>query len=119
MHHHKHFKDKEIEAKIQKAIDSSMSLRNNKELLLKCIASMTPSSNVDEDWLKFVDVKKIEDLNAIISDESLKCEETYKFIINSFNNGFIQETGTTFAKILPKVSRFTTNGSEIQKGLAF
>lgn len=117
-HHQKHFKDKEIEVKIHKAIDSSLSLRNKKELILKFIASMTPSSNVDEDWLKFVDEKKIEELNEIILDENLNRDETYKFITNSFSNGFIQETGTGFAKILPNVSRFTPNGERTAKRIS-
>lgn len=114
-HHRNNFKDKEIEVKIQKAIDSSMSLRNKKELILKFIASMTPSSSVDDEWLKYVNAKKFEELNAIIDEEGLNREETYKYISNSFTSGFIQETGTAFAKILPPVSRFSPSGDRTRK----
>ena len=114
-HHRNNFRDKEIEVRIQKAIDSSMSLRNKKELILKFIASMTPSSSVDDEWLKYVNAKKIEELDAIITEEGLNRDETYKFITNSFNSGFIQETGTAFAKILPPVSRFSPSGERTLK----
>lgn len=114
-HHKNNFKDKEVEIKIQKAIDSSMSLRNKKELIIRFIESMTPSTNVDDDWLKFVEEKKIEELNSIIAVENLNRDETFKYITNSFNNGFIQESGTAFAKILPRISRFSPDGERTKK----
>ncbi|MBP9978271.1 MAG: hypothetical protein KBE96_03330, partial [Bacteroidales bacterium] len=114
-HHKKNFQDKEIEIKIQKAIDSSMSLRNKKELILQFIASMTPESNVDDEWASYVNAKKIEELNAIIEEEGLNKEETYKYVNNSFNNGYIQETGTALAKVLPPLSRFSPSGDRTKK----
>src|SRR5690606_2851326 len=49
-----HLQDKEIVVHIQKAIDSSLDLRNKKELIEKFVDSLTPSSNVDEDWQQYV-----------------------------------------------------------------
>jgi type I restriction enzyme R subunit len=114
-HHKNNFKDKEIVIKIQKAIDSSIALRNKKELIIRFIESMTPDSDIDNDWQKFVGEKRLEELNAIINEEGLIQDETYKYITNAFNNGFIQETGTALAKILPPVSRFTPGGERTKK----
>lgn len=49
---------------------------------------------------------------AIIEDEKLKQEETFKFMDNSFRDGLIKTTGTDIDKILPPVSLF---GGKAQK----
>lgn len=76
---------------------------------------MTPESNVDDEWASYVNSKKIEELNAIIEEEGLNKEETYKYVNNSFNNGYIQETGTALAKVLPPLSRFSPSGDRTKK----
>ncbi|MCX6159090.1 MAG: type I restriction endonuclease subunit R [Ignavibacteriae bacterium] len=108
--HEGHLKDKEIVISINKAIDSSVELRNKKELIEQFIDSLTPSTNVDDDWHSFVDVKKLEELDSIITVEKLDKDETYKFINNAFRDGFVQQTGTAIAKVLPAVSRFKPTG---------
>lgn len=108
-------KDKEIVINIQKAIDSSVDLRNKKELIEKFVDSLTPSSNVDVDWHKYVKEQKESELNQIIVEERLKEEETKTFVDNSFKNGEIQSAGTSFAKILPPVSRFSPSGDLAKK----
>lgn len=102
-----HLQDKEIKLDITKAIDSSVDLRNKKELIEKFVLSLTPTSDVDEDWQTFVSKEKKAELDAIIADENLKEEETYYFINNAFKNGEIVSVGTAFSKILPPVSKFT------------
>ena len=106
-YHDGHLKDKEIVISISKAIDSSVELRNKKELIEQFIESLTPTTNVDDDWHSFVDEKKLEELDSIITEEVLDKDETYKFINNAFRDGFIQTTGTALTKVLPPVSRFT------------
>ena len=59
--------------------------------------------------------QKKQELDAIISEESLKPEGTYSFINNAFKNGEIQSSGTAFAKILPPVSGFTATGYQTKK----
>ena len=108
-------KDKEIIVNIQKAIDSSIDLRNKKELIEKFVDSLTPSSNVDEDWQNYVKEQKEAELNKIIAEEGLKEEETKTFVDNSFKNGEIQSAGTSFAGILPPVSRFSPTGDLAKK----
>lgn len=52
-------------------------------------------------------IKKERDLQTIIKDEKLKCEEAQKFIENSFRDGGIKTSGTDLDKILPPISRFS------------
>jgi len=107
--------DKEIVISIAKAIDSSVELRNKKDLIEKFIDSLTPDTNVDDDWHSYVDEKKLEELDSIITEENLDKDETYKFINNAFRDGFVQSTGTSIAKVLPPVSRFTATGDRTKK----
>ena len=114
-YHDGHLQDKEIVISINKAIDSSVELRNKKELIERFIDSLTPSSNVDDDWHSFVDAKKIEELDRIIDEENLDKNEAYKFVNNAFRDGYIPTTGTSLAKVLPPVSRFTPTGERTKK----
>ena len=114
-YHAGHLQDKEIAVKITKSIDSSIELRNKKDLIERFIASLTPASKVDDDWHIFINAKKIEELDRIIADEKLNKEETCKFINNAFRDGFVQESGTAISKVLPPVSRFTPTGDRTKK----
>jgi len=100
---------------IDKAIDSSVELRNKKDLIHQFIESLNSKSEVDEDWQKFVEKKKKEELNKIIKDENLNYDETYKFIKNAFRDGNIPTTGTSITKVLPPVSRFSKTGERTKK----
>lgn len=114
-YHDGHLKDKEIVISISKAIDSSVELRNKKELIEQFIESLTPTTNVDDDWHTFVDEKKLEELDSIIAEENLDKDETYKFLNNAFRDGFVQNTGTAISKVLPPVSRFSPTGERTKK----
>ncbi|PIO00215.1 DEAD/DEAH box helicase [archaeon CG10_big_fil_rev_8_21_14_0_10_43_11] len=114
-YHEEHTKDKEILLDINKAIDSSVELRNKKDLIHQFIESLNMKSVVDEDWQKFVEKKKIEELEKIIEDENLNHDETYRFIKNAFRDGNIPATGTAITKVLPPVSRFSKTGERTKK----
>ncbi|HPB03148.1 MAG TPA: DEAD/DEAH box helicase family protein, partial [Bacteroidales bacterium] len=114
-YHDSHLKDKEISISIIKAIDSSVELRNKRDLIEQFIDSLTPSSNVDDDWNTFVKARKAAELDDIIEEESLNKEETYKFMNNAFSDGYVQTTGTALTKVLPPVSRFSPNGDRTRK----
>ena len=114
-YHSGHLTDKEIVISIIKAIDSSVELRNKKELIEKFIDSLTPTANVDDDWHFFVDEKKLEELDSIITAENLDKDATYNFINNAFRDGYIQITGTAITKVLPPIPRFTPNGERTKK----
>ena len=114
-YHESHQKDKEILISINKAIDSSLELRNKKELIEQFIQSLTPNADIDDFWQEFVNSAKVEELESIITEEKLNREETFKFIENAFRDGFIQSTGTAIGKILPPVSMFTPSGERTKK----
>lgn len=109
-------KDKEIRATIERAINSSPSLRNKKDLIEHFVASVSSSAKVDEAWLAFVATRKAEELEQIIAEEGLNAEETKAFVANAFRDGAIPATGTAITKILPPVSRFSkNNGHSVKK----
>ncbi len=113
-YHDSNCEDKGILVTIDKAINSSIQLRSKKELIENFIRTVNTSTEVDNDWHRFVHEQKETDLAAIIEDERLKPDETKKFIDNSFRNGTLKTTGTDIDRIMPAVSRFG-GGREVKK----
>jgi len=110
-YHENNCQDKVIVAKIQKAIDSSPDLRDKKKLIMNFIDKMTPSSgkeerDVTDEWNEYVEQQKQEELNAIITEENLRPEETRQFIAQSFADGFVTTTGVAITKVLPPMPIF-------------
>lgn len=114
-YHEDHTKNKELLLDINKAIDSSVELRNKKDLINQFITSLDIKSVIDEDWQKFINEKKIEELEQIIENENLDHDATYTFVKNAFRDGGVATTGTAIAKVLPPVSRFSPTGERSQK----
>ncbi|MGM9764768.1 MAG: type I restriction endonuclease subunit R, partial [Candidatus Cryptobacteroides sp.] len=107
-HHEEHTLNSEIRLSIAKAVDSSIELRNKKDLIEQFISSLTPEvSQVDVEWQEYVLRQRQMELDRIIEEEHLKSEPTRKFIEASFRDGIIRETGTDVAAILPPMSRFS------------
>jgi type I restriction enzyme, R subunit len=115
IYHEDHTKNRELLVDINKAIDSSVELRNKKDLINQFISSLDAHSVVDEDWQKHVDTKKIEELEQIIKNENLDSDATYKFVRNAFRDGNVATTGTAITKVLPPVSRFSPTGERTKK----
>ena len=114
-YHEDHTKNREILIDINKAIDSSVELRNKKDLINQFIDSLDVRSVIDDDWQKFVDKKKIEELEQIITEENLDRDKAYKFVKNAFRDGNIATTGTAITEVLPPVSRFFQTGERTTK----
>ena len=108
-------KDKEILVSIDKAVNSSMNLRSKLQLIHDFIKTVTPQTELDGDWKKFIEEQRAKDLETIITEEKLKKEETLKFIENSFRDGLIKTTGTDIDSILPPISRFGGGGNRAEK----
>jgi len=107
-YHDEHSGNAEIRLSITKAIDSSIELRNKKDLIENFIDSLTPEvTDVDVVWHEYVQRQKEQELESIISEERLKPEETRRFVEASFRDGAIRENGTEVAAILPPMSRFS------------
>lgn len=117
-YHDSNCTDKEILITIDKAVNSSIELRSKKELIKDFISRVNTSTQVDDDWPKFVQEQKETDLSALIVDEKLKEDETRRFIDNSFRDGALKDTGTDIDKILPPISRFGGgNRAEKKRGV--
>ena len=114
-YHEDHTKNRELLTDINKAIDSSVELRNKKDLITQFIDTLDVKSVLDEDWQKFVEQKKIDELQQIIDSEQLDRKATYAFIQNAFSNGNVATTGTAISKVLPPVSRFSPGGERSKK----
>ena len=114
-YHEDHVKNHELLLDINKAIDSSVELRNKKDLINQFISTLDAKSMIDDDWQKFVDIRKIEELEQIIKSENLDHDATFKFVRNAFRDGGVETTGTAITKILPPVSRFTPTGERTKK----
>jgi len=121
-YHQDHIKNKEILADINKAINSSLKLRNKKDLILEFIQQLDiqkeekdKETSIDEQWQTYIVGKRKEELEKIIEEENLDGEKTYQFIKNSFKRGYIESIGTEFTQILPPMSRFTPSGERTKK----
>jgi len=96
---------------IQRAIDSSITLRNKRDLILAFVDSVNVSADTGEDWRRFVERRKAEELDELIDSEGLKPDEARAFVANAFRDGAIPTTGTAVTRILPPVSRFAAGNS--------
>jgi type I restriction enzyme R subunit len=117
-YHESHLQGKEIIIAIGKAIDSSVEIRNKKDLIEQFISSLTLETNINDDWQKFVFEKQKEELNHIITDENFNKEETEKFVKNAFRDDFIPETGTAITKLLPPLNPFAADYQYATKKMA-
>jgi type I restriction enzyme R subunit len=109
--------DKETSAfiDIERSVDSSPTLRNKKDLIMDFVDRVSASSEIDEEWRAYVDAQRTAELDAIITEENLKPEETRTFINQAFRDGSIPTTGTAITKILPPASRFYAGGGHGEK----
>jgi type I restriction enzyme R subunit len=114
-YHEDHTQNREVLIDINKAIDASVELRNKKDLINQFIHSLDVHSIVDEDWQKFMNKKKVEELEQIIEVENLDHDATYTFIKNAFRDGSVAVSGTAITKVLPPVSRFSPDGQYTRK----
>jgi type I restriction enzyme R subunit len=108
--------NKEIKANIDRAIDSSFSLRSKKDLIEKFVESLSVHSDVDESWKAFIHEQKIMELEQLIEDENLDVPATHLFVAQAFRDGQVQVAGPALSKMMPPKSMFTaSNEHGIQK----
>lgn len=108
--------DRELTLKdIDRAIKSSPQMRDKKDLIDAFIETITPTSEIDDDWNTFVRRKMQEEINDIISSEHLKEEPARKFIHKSFENGYVESDGTDIAAIMPPINPFKKSAGREEK----
>ena len=109
-------KNKEIQAKIERTINSSYVLRSKKDLILQFIESVNNNTNIDEHWKIFIDEQKAIELDEIITEEKLNPQKTRELISNSISDGELKTTGTAISALLPAQDLFDENNHRgIQK----
>lgn len=112
--YHRH-KDKGSYERILKLLDSSLSLRSKKELLLRFIQSLNPQSNVEKDFSAYIAARKDESLSSIITELDLKPKETKEFMQDSFERGELRDYGRAFGEILPPSPLFGKGAEQTHK----
>lgn len=113
-YHDSNCTDKEIIVKIRKQMDASPDMRDKRELIENFIAQMTPQKGADvgEKWEEYIESEKRRQLDTIIREERLKAQETREFVKRAFMDGYVTETGTGIAQILPPTNPFLPDSGE-------
>ena len=112
-YHDENCKDKEIIVQIRKQVDASPDMRDKRDLIEKFIERMTPEKgDVGDEWEQYIEEEKKKQLDTIIKDENLKPQETVAFMKRAFSDGYLTETGTGIAKILPATNPFLPESGE-------
>ena len=113
-YHDSNCEDKEIIARIKREINASPDMRDKRDLIEQFIDRMTPEQGKDvgTEWEQYIDEEKRKQLNAIIDEENLKPKETAAFMQRAFSDGYVTETGTGIAKILPPSNPFLPESSK-------
>ena len=114
-YHDSNMEDKEILVTIQKTIMASPDLRNKKDLIMAFIESLNQNSDVYSDFESFMNSKKKEELDKIITEENLNKKETYNFIQRAFEQGRVETNGTEVTDILPPMNMFTPTNDRQEK----
>lgn len=104
--------NREIVLKVRKAVEASPDLRNKEELIMEFISRHTPGADVHDQWQEYVRESQREEIEKIISEESLKRDKALEFIGQSFRNGGVHESGTGIADILPPMGLFGGAGAK-------
>lgn len=112
-----HCKDKTILASINSAVNSSIELRSKKELIEGFIENVNVAATVAEEWQRYVRERKEADLDALITQDHLKPEETRKFLESAFQSGELKTLGEGIQKIMPPTNPFDKSSSEKKKGI--
>jgi type I restriction enzyme R subunit len=98
--------DKEIRVAIDRAVDSSFSLRSKKDLIQKFVADITVDTNVESYWTKFIAEQKQMELEQIIEEEKLDTARAHVLMEQAFQVGELRLEGTAVSRMLPAVNMF-------------
>lgn len=98
--------NKEIRVAIERAVDSSISLRSKKDLIQKFVDDITVDTNVESYWTKFIADQKRMELEQIIEEERLETARAHVLMDQAFEVGELRLEGTAISRILPAVNMF-------------
>ena len=98
--------DKEIPVEIRRAVMSSPSLHNKRDLIEEFVHAVSAFGDVDEQWRAFIEQRRREELAAIIRDERLREGPAKALVEAALRDGYVPTEGTAITRILPPTSRF-------------
>nr|WP_232217624.1 hypothetical protein [Gleimia europaea] len=98
--------DKEIRAKIDRALSSSPSLRPKRRLIEEFVDNVSINTSVQDEWREYVNGKREEELAAIINEERLNRDKAEQLVANALRSGHVPTAGQSVASVLPPISRF-------------
>ena len=87
-------------------------MRNKRDLIEQFIDEVNNDGRVEEQWRRFVLNRREHELAHIIEEEHLREDNTRAFIEDAFRRGNISFSGLEFASVLPRLSRFSKQGSK-------
>ncbi|WP_162970268.1 HsdR family type I site-specific deoxyribonuclease [Helicobacter pylori] len=99
-----------VKTKIEPMINSSIELRNKKDLIMDFIDKYNKDQEVHAYFQEYIHQKREEEFQNIIEENRLNEEKAYSFMQHAFKGGEINFSGTEFPKIIEeKPSRFNKN----------
>lgn len=101
-YHESNCEDKEIRADIDRAIDSSPTLRDKRDLIERFIEGINVTGVSHEAWTAYVAEQRDSELSALISEEKLDEQKTKALMRRAWSEGYVRETGTAIVDALPK-----------------
>lgn len=104
--------DKEIPVEIRRAVMSSPSLHNKRDLIEEFVHAVSAFRDVDEQWRAFIEQRRSEELAAIIRDEKLREGPAKALMEAAMRNGYVPTEGTAITRILPPTSRFRRSAGD-------
>ncbi len=107
--------DKELRAEISRAVSSSPTLRNKRDLIEAFVDNVSAHGDVDDEWRTYIAARREAELEAIIADEKLRPAEARDFVAAALRDGQVRATGTAITKVLPPVSRFAAGGAHAER----
>jgi type I restriction enzyme, R subunit len=112
--------DKEIRVAIERAVDSSYSLRSKKDLIQKFVESINVETDVETYWARFVAEQRQMELEQIIEDERLDPALAHVLMEQAFKTGELSLEGSAISRVVPAVSMFSPQGDySLQKRRVF
>ncbi|WP_120957181.1 HsdR family type I site-specific deoxyribonuclease [Helicobacter pylori] len=99
-----------VKTKIEPILNSSIELRNKRDLIMDFIDKYNKDEEVHEYFQNYIHQKREEEFQKLIEENRLNEEKAYSFMQHAFSGGEINFSGTEFPEIIEeKVSRFDKN----------
>ncbi|MGL2643774.1 HsdR family type I site-specific deoxyribonuclease [Helicobacter pylori] len=99
-----------VKTKIEPIINSSIELRNKRDLIMGFIDKYNKDQEVHAYFQDYIHQKREEEFQNIIKENRLNEEKAYSFMQHAFRGGEISFNGTEFPKIIEeKPSMFSQN----------